>query len=181
MQTHLQARKVETPSNTITFSSKEGARVSVSIGGGGGGSVVDEETRRYVEAKSEATRAQNDARFAEVLSEIHSTNTKLVAKFDLLTERIAAIRPATWQQVAVVVFAGFTAALTVMAIASSSFVGGFQAGPAFEARVGEMADQQAKRDASQDAKVDQVLSKLDSLAAAVSSISDTVKSQSSQP
>lgn len=46
-------------------------------GGGGGRDVTDITMKDYVDAQSQATRAQNDARFAEVLSEIRSLDAKI--------------------------------------------------------------------------------------------------------
>lgn len=42
--------------------------------GGGGEPIVDAETLRYVDKSMEAVRAQNDARFAEVLAQLRKLN-----------------------------------------------------------------------------------------------------------
>ena len=53
---------------------------SPKTGGGNGGPTVDTETQRYVDAKTEATRAQNDARFAEVITKLDTLKETLPSK-----------------------------------------------------------------------------------------------------
>lgn len=86
-------------------------------------------------AKVDAVKAQNDARFSEVLSEIRT------------------IKPgASWQQMAGVVFAGITFIFAILAYASDRFDGGISA----VAIKDQVSVEQAKRDASQDAKLDKI-------------------------
>ena len=76
-------------------------------GGGGGTTTVTPETKRYVDAKTEGTRAQNDARFAEVLT-----------KIDTLP------KPMTWQQCAAVIASALGIMLAILAFAGDRFDGG---------------------------------------------------------
>ena len=76
-------------------------------GGNGGGTTVTPETQRYVDARTEATRAQNDAKFAEV-----------IAKIDGFP------KPLTWQQAAAVVATGIGIVLAILAFAGDRFDGG---------------------------------------------------------
>lgn len=90
---------------------------SYSGGGGGdsrGGRGVDSETQRYVDLKTEATRAQNDARFAEVRSDLAAIGAKLDSA------------PSRWTVVgaAVSLFLGL---LAVLAFAGDRFDGGMSA------------------------------------------------------
>lgn len=57
-------------------------------GSGGGDSKVDAETKRYVDSEGRAVRAQNDARFAEVLAGIDKVNYNLSAFGDIVRTRL---------------------------------------------------------------------------------------------
>ena len=51
-------------------------RKSRKTGGGGGGNNVDSETKNYVDAKTEATRAENDKRFSQILDKLDGLPSK---------------------------------------------------------------------------------------------------------
>lgn len=101
---------------------------------------MDAETQRYVDKSMETVKAQNDARFAEVIS-------RLDALKDL---------PKFWPLVlsGVVVVAGAIGLVfTVLSYASDRFDGGVAASGLMDV----MQKEQIARDAAQDAKLDQIL------------------------
>lgn len=103
-------------------------------------------TEAYIDARTDAVRAQNDARFAEVLSEIRSVGTRI--------DHIEKGQISPWQVWAAALTV-FGAGLAVLAFGGDQF--GLGAG---------LAEQQAaqiERDKSQDAKLDTVLDRLDDL------------------
>ncbi len=105
---------------------------------------MDVHTKDYVDAKVDAVKAQNDARFSEVLFEVR------------------AIKPgASWQQNAGLLFAAVTFIFVILAYASDRFDGGLSA----DAIKDKLADEQLTRDMAQDARLDKILSKLDEMAA----------------
>jgi hypothetical protein len=57
-------------------------------GTGDGGGGVDAETHRYVDKSMETVKAQNDARFAEVLTGIEKVNNNLSAFGDIVRTRL---------------------------------------------------------------------------------------------
>lgn len=65
------------------------------------------ETQRYIDVKTEATRAQNDAKFTEVISKIDNFP-----------------KPLTWQQAAAVMITGIGVMLAILAFAGDRFDGG---------------------------------------------------------
>jgi hypothetical protein len=108
---------------------------------------VDTETQRYVDKSMDTVKAQNDARFAEVLGEIRS-----------LGDRVAHIgSPMTWQQLALT--AGSVGLIlmgvvfSVLSYASDRFDGGIAASGLLDV----MQAEQSKRDTVQDAKLDEIL------------------------
>jgi len=108
---------------------------------------VDAGTKDYLDAKVEAVKAQNDARFSEVLGEIRSVG-----------DRVSHIgSPMTWQQLALtaasvgLVLIGVVFA--VLSYASDRFDGGLAASALLDA----VQNQQFQRDAVQDAKLDEIL------------------------
>lgn len=123
-------------------------------GGGGGGGPVDTGTKDYVDAKTDATRFQNDARFAEV-----------IARLDKV--------PSLWQLIATVGSVGLTVLvalvgtfLAVVQFGGDRFDGGMSAASvsvnqAIEAR--DTAQKNAERINQMDQKVDDVDRKLDVL------------------
>lgn len=76
-----------TPLHGQSFESAQGA--TGSYGGGGGGSgTVHIPMKEYVDAQDQKTRAQNDARFAEVLSELKGISSSLSAHGEIVKERL---------------------------------------------------------------------------------------------
>ena len=115
-------------------------------GGSGGGPTVDSETKNYLDAKMDSVKAQNDARFSEVLSRLDGL--KDLPKFWPLVSAIA---------IAAVTIIGISVA--ILSYASDRFDGGLGAA----ALVDAITKDQAQRDEGQDAKLDKILGKLDSL------------------
>lgn len=108
-------------------------------------------TKDYIDRSMDAVRAQNDARFAEVLSEIRDIRGLISSK------------PSTWQLVATV----FAGAATILGVALAALSYG---GDRFDGGV-NLADQrqeQIQRDAEQDA----IIRRLDALLAAQPTPSD---------
>lgn len=104
------------------------------------------DSQSYIDARTDAVRAQNDARFAEVLSEIRNVGTRL--------DHIEKGQISSWQVWAAALTV-FGAGLAVLAFGGDQF--GLGAG---------LADRQAsqiERDQAQDAKLDGVISRLDEL------------------
>lgn len=142
----------EDGNNTLSFSeASSGGEVGeqtviegVNFGNGGG---MDASTRHYVNAKTDAVRAQNDARFAEVL-----------ARFDVLKADIdnKPTPPNIWQ-IAGVVGAGIGALVAIAAFAYDRFDGGVAAGVLVEQAVSQVAEAQATRDSEQDKRLDTIL------------------------
>lgn len=122
-------------------------------GGTGGGGIVDAETKNYVDAKMETVKAQNDARFSEVLSGI--------SRVDERVSHIAS--PMTWQQLALTIGSVGLVLIGIvfgaLSYASDRFDGGISASGLLD----EFAQSQAERDVGQDAKLDKILGKLDAL------------------
>jgi len=117
---------------------------------------VDAETRRYVDKSMETVKAQNDARFSDVLGRLDG----LKAQID------HAPTPLSFTQfmVGAVSVAGVVLALVfaVLAYASDRFDGGLSA----DAIKDQIALEQLKRDSVQDAKLDQIIKAVDGLTAA---------------
>lgn len=115
-------------------------------GGSGGGPTVDAETKNYLDAKMDSVKAQNDARFAEVLSRLDGI--KDLPKFWPL---VAAIAVATLSIIGI--------SISIVSYASDRFDGGLSA----SALIDVITKDQAARDVGQDAKLDKILGKLDSI------------------
>lgn len=145
-----------------TTSYKERERIVVGLKGftalAGGGTVrdqkakgvtLDTETHRYIDKSIEAVKAQNDARFSEVLFELRSLREGSI----------------TWKQVwgaaaaTTISVAGIL--LTVLAISGDRFDGGLAASSIVESAVQRMATDQTERDAAQDARIDRILNALE--------------------
>lgn len=111
--------------------------------GGGGGPTVDRETKRYVDKSMDTVKAQNDARFAEVIA------------------RLDAMNPATWVQNAGVLLGGIVVTLGlvfgILAYASDRFDSGVSAMGAIE----EQLDAQRETNADQNARLDRILGVLE--------------------
>jgi hypothetical protein len=123
-----------------------------SDGGGGGGSTVDTETQRYVDKSMDTVKAQNDARFAEVL-----------ARIDVMTETLRE-KPSTITTVGIGV-GGILAIVTIWAFASGSFGNGITAA-SFQIQ----SDRNADQIKSLVSHADQTDAKLDKLIEAVTAI-----------
>ena len=126
--------------------------------GGGGGSGVDAETLRFVESKMETVKAQNDARFAEVLAGIGRVD-----------DRVSHLAPPiTWQQLALTIgsvgLVLIGVVFAVLAYASDRFDGGISASGLLD----EFSQVQADRDIAQDAKSDEIILLLKELASRLS-------------
>ena len=137
----LVPKTVSTESSNVA-----GDAISAGYGSGGGNTTVDAETKNYLDAKMEAVKAQNDARFSEVLSRLDGI--KDLPKFWPLVAAIA---------IAAVTIIGIS--VTILSYASDRFDGGLGASSLVDA----ITREQAERDAAQDAKLDKILGKLETL------------------
>jgi len=114
---------------------------------------VDAETQRYVDAKVDAMKAQNDSRFSEVIFKLDAVNVKMDH----------APKPLTMSQF--LVGAGGALGVTlgvvfaILAYASDRFDGGLSA----MAIKDQIATEQADRDAAQDSRLERVLDAIDRL------------------
>jgi hypothetical protein len=136
-------RKLQLVSDQPTFQGQSftGAEPKI-FAGGGGGFTVDSETKNYLDAKVDAVKAQNDARFTEVLSEIRM------------------IKPgATWQQFAGLLFGAVTFVFAILAFSSDRFDGGLSA----IAIKDQISSEQDERDAAQDARLDRIIDAIENL------------------
>lgn len=121
------------------------SKLNLKTGGGDDTSgYMEPASKEYVDLKTALTSAQNDARFAEVLSEIRSLRGLVEGK------------PSTWQMVGAV----FAGAATILGVILAALAYG---GDRFDGGIG-LADQrqeQIQRDAEQDA----IIKRLDALLA----------------
>ena len=83
------ARSAYTPYKEVG-SNKSGRFQEVSLGSGGG-RVLDFTVKSYVDAKVEGMKAQNDARFAEVLAGIDKIGASLSAHGEIVKDRLTSI------------------------------------------------------------------------------------------
>lgn len=108
---------------------------------------MDAETQRYVDKSMETVRAQNDARFAEVLSRIDIVSVKI----DHAPRPLTVLQFLLGSAGALAVTLGVVFA--VLAYASDRFDGGLAA----TAVVDKITSDQLARDSAQDAKLDQII------------------------
>lgn len=141
-------------------------KVTAFGGTGGGGNSVDSETKNYVDAKTEATRAENSAQFAHVdsrFSQVDSRFSQVDARFAEVVARLDALHPATWQQNLAVALSVAIAVLgiilAVLAYSGDRFDGGIAAG----AIVDQALAAQSARDDAQDQKLDALLTAVDAI------------------
>lgn len=129
-------------------------RLELELSGGGtsrGGDILEDRisTQAYIDRSMDAVRAQNDARFGEVLSEIKGLGTRL--------DHIEKGQISPWQ-VWAAALTGFGAVLAVLAFAGDQFgLGSNLADQRFE---------QLQLDQSQNERIESILSRLDALLAA---------------
>ena len=109
---------------------------------------MDSEIKNYLDAKMDSVKAQNDARFSEVLSRLDGL--KDLPKFWPLVSAIA---------VATITIIGICVA--ILSYASDRFDGGLGASALIDA----ITEGQAMREEGQDAKLDKILGKLESIPA----------------
>ncbi|WP_187430020.1 hypothetical protein ROLI_026570 [Roseobacter fucihabitans] len=119
-------------------------------GSGGGGFEVDAETKNYLDAKVEAVKAQNDARFSEVITKLDSFNGKLDS-----------FNPVSWQQQAGIAITGIVVTIglvfSVLAYASDRFDSGIGAMGAID----DTLDVQRELNAAQDKRLNRVIQLLE--------------------
>jgi len=97
---------------------------------------VDTDTKNYLYAKVDAVKAQNDARFSEVLAELRNMTPG-----------------PTWQQQALLLVGAIGVVFAILAYASDRFDGGLAASSITE----QIAADQRSRDAAQDVKLDVII------------------------
>lgn len=110
----------------------------------GRGESMPVDTTAYIDAKSDAVRAQNDARFAEVLTELRLIRETSVTRKEMWS--------ATGTGVAVVL----GTLLAALAFAGDRFDAGITLSPALQ----EARNEQATVDGKQDEKLDLVIEQL---------------------
>lgn len=117
---------------------------------------MDSLVKDYVDKSMETVRAQNDARFAEVL-----------ARLDVMDARLSSMKPFNiWQVVATV--AGGVVAILGIGIAVLTFSSDrFDSGISSLGIVKEYVDGQRQRDAAQDARLDRIIGTLESIDARI--------------
>jgi len=130
-----------------------GSKTKIGFGGGSGGNGM--EIKDYIDAQDDKTRAQNDARFAEVIARLETISATMIGQRQFWAAAFTGI----------VATAGII--LAALAISGDRFDGGLAA----NGLLAPLRDEQTKRDAVQDAKVDAILQKIDSLASKVDAIS----------
>jgi len=111
-----------------------GSSYGSASGGDGGGF-----DRGYIDARIEAVKAQNDARFAEVIS------------------RLDNMHPATWWQNGLLLIGAVGFVFAILSYASDRFDSGVSAMGAIE----EQMDAQRDTNAAQDARLDKILRTLE--------------------
>lgn len=102
---------------------------------------MDSETKNYVDAKMESVKAQNDARFSEVIS------------------RLDSMHPATWWQNGLLLAAAIGFVFAILAYSSDRF----DSGVASMGAVEEAIDLQRETNAAQDVRLDKIISTLETL------------------
>lgn len=100
-------------------------------------------SKDYIDAKADATRALNDARFAEILAELRVIREKSISRWEM------------W--LAVVALAG------VMIGALSYGASQFGIGASVSPLIASLQEKQAQTDAAQDAKLDLIIQSLDGI------------------
>lgn len=123
------------------------------IGGPGGGGTVDSNVKSYIDAKTEATRAQNDARFANVLARLD--NLASVSDIQDTKKDIQSAKWNVWG--ASLAVAGLV--LAVLAFGGDRFDGGVQ----ISSVMVEQAEEAKRLAAENTEKVDDLSAKLDAL------------------
>lgn len=141
MQTQRSSTETTSPIELAVDNTISTTPAFVVYNGGGGGPPVDAETKNYLDAKVDAVKAQNDARFAEVLSKING------------------LHPATWQQIAAIAVGTVGLVFAVLAFSSDRFDGGLAA----SALIDKVTQEQTVRDNAQDEKLDQIFQAVQSL------------------
>jgi hypothetical protein len=97
-------------------------------GSGGGGGGVQLSWIDYVDAQDEKTRAQNDARFAEVRSGLND----VLAQLKILSDKVDDKPSLKW--IIGVAFVGFLGVVSVLAFGGDRFDGGVQVQSALSER-----------------------------------------------
>lgn len=124
----------------------------------------------YVDARTDAVRAQNDARFAEVISKIDG----LAAKIDHINTN-AITWQGVWGAAAASTAAVAAIVLAVLTISGDRFDGGMTA----RGVIDSVLRTQSARDDDQDARLDSILLKMDALIASQSAPAAAPATQSS--
>jgi len=153
----MKASPVDLPDNVIRMGAAN--RTPRKGGPSGGGTTVDTETKNYVDAKTEATRAQNDARFTEVL-------TKLDEK-----------KPMTWQQCAAIVASGLGIMLAILSFAGDRFDGGMSHGET----VGKDAAETRAIAVQNTAAVEALSTKVEETTDSINDLVDILKKEQERP
>jgi hypothetical protein len=127
--------------------------------GGDGGGTVDAETKNYLDAKVDAVKSQNDARFAEVLSRLDTVNAS-----------VQHMEPVSIWKIASLVAAGVFAIAGLLGVMADRFDGGVAA----SGLVSAWQSAQFDKDAAQDARLTEQSGKIDAVGSKVDTVIDLV-------
>ncbi len=122
----------------------------ISYGGGGGtggGPTMDAETKNYLDAKVDAVKSQNDARFSEVLMKLDGMS----AKVDAIPKPVGFWALAGMAATAVVALIG------ILGVMADRFDGGIAAAGVMD----QFAIEQQERDQEQSERIDRAISAIE--------------------
>lgn len=108
---------------------------------------MDESDRAYIDAKSEAVRAQNDARFAEVIATLKTIQETSMKRRDI------------WGAAAATILSIVGIILAALSIGGDRFDGGMAASGV----VSTVLNEQKARDQAQDQRLTEILDRLDAV------------------
>lgn len=122
-------------------------------GGGGGddGGSMDNDLKIYVDAQDDKTRAQNDARFAEVLAELR------------IIRDTAASSRSVWGAALATIAAIAGLFIGIIAIEGDRFESGLTASDTIAKVIQPVVDAQEERDSDQDRKLDRILTAVEQI------------------
>ncbi len=119
------------------------------FGGDDGGSPVDAETKNYLDAKVDAVKAQNDARFTEVLTSLGAVSDKV--------DRIP--KPIGFWALAGMAATGVIALVTIFGVMADRFDGGISAAGLLD----QLRAEQVERNQQQDEVLLEIRNSLEKL------------------
>ena len=137
------------------FGSAQTGEVARGHGGGSGsddgGTTMEDDIKTYVDAQDDKTRAQNDARFAEVLAELR------------IIRDTAASSRSVWGAALATIAAIAGLFIGIMAIEGDRFESGMAASETIAKVIQPVVDAQKERDSDQDRKLDRILTAVEQI------------------